>query len=182
MTRRQWFLSAAVTTLPVRAQVPQAGSMLVATPASHDSDLARSVILIVHSGTNGVTGLMLNRPTDAAVSTLFPNLKRDPDLVYRGGPIEQNVQALVRPPAKPLEADIVANNVFLVSKVRSIEALVSSGTPASEFRVFAGYTGWTAGQLRNELLAGLWRVRPAQAGVVFDSDPKSLWTRLTSGR
>ena len=181
MTRRQWMLAAACAA-PARAQVPQAGALLIATPASHDAEIARSVILIVRSGVNGVTGLMLNRPTDASISTLFPKLKPDPDLVYKGGPIEQEVQALVRPPAKPLEADIVANNVFLVAKARAIAALIESGTPSSEFRLFAGYTGWTAVQLRNEVHAGLWRVVPAQARVVFDSDPKSLWTRLTSAR
>ena len=182
MTRRRWLLVTGAAVLPASAQVPPAGALLVATPASHDSEIARSVILVVHSNANGVTGLMLNRPTDSAISALFPKLKRDPDLVYRGGPIEEGVQALVRPPLKPLEADIVANNVFLVAKARAIAALIDSSAPSSQFRVFAGYTGWTAVQLRNEVHAGLWRVLPAQAGVVFDSDPKSLWTRLAPAR
>jgi putative transcriptional regulator len=47
-------------------------------------------------------------------------------------------------------------------------------------RIYAGYTGWTAQQLRSEVEQGLWRVLPANIGAVFDPHPETLWQRLQS--
>jgi putative transcriptional regulator len=45
-------------------------------------------------------------------------------------------------------------------------------------RVFAGYSGWGAGQLEGEMAMGAWLVCGAQAGDALDSDPESLWRRV----
>jgi hypothetical protein len=45
-------------------------------------------------------------------------------------------------------------------------------------RVYAGYSGWGAGQLQNELARGDWHVMPADAATVFDKDPALIWPDL----
>ena len=54
-----------------------------------------------------------------------------------------------------------------------------------EARVFAGYSGWSAGQLEYELETGSWLVVPALTDDVFTSSPHDLWTdvlRRSGGR
>lgn len=45
-------------------------------------------------------------------------------------------------------------------------------------RVFVGYTGWSAQQLKDEIARGLWKVHAPDSRLVFDPDPATLWTRL----
>jgi putative transcriptional regulator len=58
------------------------GQILVATEKSHDPDLAKSVVLIIQADSDGVMGLILNRPTGKST--------------YYGGPIPLGTRALVR--------------------------------------------------------------------------------------
>ena len=48
--------------------------------------------------------------------------------------------------------------------------------PAVEsVRVFAGYAGWTGGQLEGEIDAGGWIVAEGQPGDAVTSEPLDLW-------
>jgi len=48
--------------------------------------------------------------------------------------------------------------------------------PLRRARVFAGYSGWGAGQLETELEEGAWIVEPAQPTDVFAEDAEALWS------
>ena len=41
--------------------------------------------------------------------------------------------------------------------------------------MFAGYAGWSAGQLEDEMKRKAWLVHPASLDLVFDADPAALW-------
>ena len=55
---------------------------------------------------------------------------------------------------------------------------MAAGTGPATFRVYAGYSGWTAKQLQGEVELGGWHIFPGDASVVFDPDPESVWSRL----
>jgi putative transcriptional regulator len=133
------------------AQAIPAGKLLVATSKSHDPDLAKSVVLIVHSDAEGAIGLILNHPVQ--------------DL-YFGGPVTLGARCLFRSSSTPQNAEHVFADVYLATK------------PMPNGRLYAGYTGWSAVQLRDEVSRGLWQVRDATAALVFDPHPATLWARL----
>ena len=45
----------------------------------------------------------------------------------------------------------------------------------ASLRVYAGYAGWSAGQLRAEIDEGAWYVLPAEPGDAFSGEPERLW-------
>ena len=45
-------------------------------------------------------------------------------------------------------------------------------------RLFAGYAGWTRGQLEDEIEEGAWFVVDATEGDVLNDEPGSLWQRV----
>lgn len=151
------------------------GKMLVATRKSKDADLARSVILLVHYGRQGVIGLMLNRPSKVPLSDVMPELKRAAIPVFAGGPITIGVRALVRSKTKLDPAERMFGDVYVVSTKMLLENVVQ---PPNIVRVYAGYTGWSVEQLKDEVARGLWRVLAADTGAVFDPHPDALWSRL----
>lgn len=145
-------------------ETPAAGKLLIATTKSHDPELGKSVVLLMHYDRQGAIGLMVNRRVSGSM--------------YTGGPVPLGVNALLRSAKRLKSAMNLFGDVYLISDRVFIEATANAGAPASVFRVYSGYTGWSFEQLRNEVAAGLWRVARADAGLVFDPHPETLWQRL----
>jgi putative transcriptional regulator len=139
------------------AKPPAVGGILAATEKSRDPDLAQSVVLLIHSDRDGAMGLILNRPRGKSV--------------YFGGPIALGVRALFRSRTPSPDGERILENVYMVSK----ESSIPKDTVA---RVYAGYVGWSAQQLTDEISRGLWMVVPARAAMVFDPHPETLWRRV----
>jgi putative transcriptional regulator len=155
-----------------------AGKLLVASRTSHDPDLARTVILLVHYDLQGAIGLILNRPSKVPLSDVMPELKNASAPVFAGGPVTIGVRALLRSAAKPDQAVHIFADVSMISNKSVLEKMVGARTPASAFRVYVGYTGWSAEQLQSEVQRGLWHVLAADAHAVFDPAPEQVWPRL----
>jgi len=45
----------------------------------------------------------------------------------------------------------------------------------ASLRVFAGYAGWSPGQLRSEISEGAWYVLEAEPADAFAAEPEQLW-------
>jgi putative transcriptional regulator len=134
---------------------PRTGNLLVATRKSHDPDLAQSVVLLIHQGPEGAIGLILNQA------------RKD---LYFGGPIPLGVRTLVRSRTSPENSERVFGDVYVT------ESAAAAKSPGA--RTYAGYTGWSAIQLDDEISRGLWKVIPGDAAIVFDTHPDTLWQRL----
>jgi putative transcriptional regulator len=160
-----------------------AGKFLVASRDLGDPNFAETVILLVHySRDEGAVGLVLNRRTDVPISRVFHDMKeaggrKDP--VYVGGPVDLNsVLALLKSASKPENAQRVFGDVYLISSKDLLKETLASGVEAAVFHAYVGYAGWGAGQLEHELELAAWHILPADAGIVFHSDPESVWPRL----
>jgi putative AlgH/UPF0301 family transcriptional regulator len=127
------------------------GEILSATETSRDPDLAKSVVLLIHSDSNGVMGLILNRPRGNSA--------------YSGGPIPLGQRTLVASG----QTGKILDGVYMTSTTKDPRG-----------RTYIGYVGWSPQQLTDEISRGLWRVVPGAAFVVFDSHPETLWKRLSS--
>ncbi len=152
------------------------GKLLIASPALVDPNFARSVVLVAEHTEEGAMGLVLNRPSEAEVSVAVGELGgivAPGDLVYEGGPVQTSAVMVLAEFNEPgVAAAIVLGDVGF---------LPSRGEPADladvlrRTRVFAGHSGWSAGQLDAELEEGSWIVVEALVDDVFAPDPDELW-------
>jgi putative transcriptional regulator len=158
------------------------GKLLVAPRVAPDPNFAATVILLVQHDGQSTVGLMVNRRTKIAIARALKewrSAREKSDPVYMGGPMELNgVLALLRLATKPGDAAHVVDDVYLASSRTLVEKALAAGTGPAEFRVYLGYCGWGPGQLENEVELGVWYIFSGNAGLVFDSDPASLWSRL----
>jgi len=178
--RRRWLIPAQTDDL---AKELAAGKLLVARRSLQDPNFAETVILLVeHSDDEGTVGLILNRQTKIPVSRLSKEIegaKGRSEPLYLGGPVQtEGVMALVRSRAKLEEAKHVLADIYMISSKSSLEKTISSNSASSSLRLYLGYAGWDAGQLEWEMGMDAWDVLPANAAVVFDAHPETLWTRL----
>jgi putative transcriptional regulator len=166
----------------VRVQDLGIGKLLVARRDAPDPTFAETVILLVRYENSGTVGLVINRRSNVPVSEAlgkFNGSKQRSEPVYSGGPVEpQSVLALLRANTMPEGAAPVVGKLYLVSTKPVLEKSLAGQVGPTELRVYLGYTGWGARQLESEIERGFWYIFPGDAGLVFDPDPGSLWSRL----
>jgi putative transcriptional regulator len=160
------------------AQDLATGKILVASRKTRDADFAHAVVLLVQYDRQSAIGLLLNRPANVALSEVFPEIKGGGIKVYAGGPVTTGIRALYRSRSRPSDAASILTDVFMISNKTLLGELAAAGVPASRFRVYAGYVGWTGGQLKGEVARGLWYVLAGDADTIFDRHPETLWSRL----
>jgi putative transcriptional regulator len=158
------------------------GKLLVSARDLADPNFAESVVLLVQYNQEGTVGLMINHRTRAPVSRIIQDLdtgKHGSDPIYIGGPVELNaVLGLFRSRKRPDEGTSVLSEVYLVSSKTLLEKALSATPGPTDLRLYVGYCGWAGGQLENEVRQGGWWIFDANAGLVFDPDPGSVWSRL----
>lgn len=160
---------------------PLPGSLLVAAPTMSDPNFARTIVLLLDAGHDGALGVVLNRPTDlevAAVLAPWAAVVSGPDVLFQGGPVETD-SALAVANVSGEEEPVGWRRVFASTGLVDLDVPVELLSPAvSGLRIFAGYSGWSAGQLENEIAEGAWYVVPAEASDAFRADPGALWAAV----
>src|SRR5258706_9988034 len=148
---------------PLLAQEEDA-MFLVAHPAFRDLDYRQTVLIAAPGPSGGHVGVILNRPTRRALSTLFPDhepSKKVIDPVYYGGPFSRGaLVALVRTDASPGGGSVaVMKNLYLAFRANTIDQIIES--KPNEARYYVGYVGWRPGELKSEIERGPWSVLSA---------------------
>jgi putative transcriptional regulator len=151
------------------------GQLLVASPGLLDPNFKRTVVLITEHTGDGAAGLVLNRPTDAEVSELVPQLEElvdDGEHIWMGGPVQQNAVLVL---GEFLDPDDAAVPLFGTLGFPSLEEPEDVVPLTTRRRIFAGYAGWGSGQLEDELAREDWILEPAQNDDAFTEAPHELW-------
>ena len=181
-----WFLAlVALVSLPVSGQSggeePGAGSFLVASRSLIDPNFDQTVILLLEYNEKGAMGLIINRPTEVRLGEMVSDLEGvedRPETVWVGGPVAHwQMIVLIRSAATLADTEKVLEDVLFTGSREVLEDVLQNDT---EFRAYAGYAGWGAGQLDNEIDRGSWHVLPGDPELVFDPTPHELWRELLS--
>jgi putative transcriptional regulator len=167
--------------LPDAADI-RAGRLVVATLLIGDPSFERSVVLLLDHDEVGSIGVVLNRPTELAVTIALPDwgeLADEPAVLFEGGPVQSgSVLALGRLAAGPVPVigwAPLASGLGTVDLTLTPEAL---GGEVAALRLFSGYAGWGPGQLAGEIDGGAWWVFDAEPDDPFSADPRELWWRV----
>ena len=158
------------------------GQLLVATPQIEEGVFHRSVVLVLHHGDDGAQGLVLNRPIDADIDSVLPGWEQHasrPAKVFQGGPVQlDSALGLVAVPGDVPEPTGVRRLFGSVALVDLDTPPVLVVPEVAGLRIFAGYAGWSPGQLEDEVSTGSWFVVDTESGDAFTDDPQHLWRRV----
>lgn len=163
------------------------GQLLLDSGQLAGSFFQRTVVLICQHDAQGALGLVLNRVTDSKAGDMIegdlPEALKE-HLLYLGGPVQPSALSYLHTDAFIPDADVLPN----LALGHSLEGLVELGesfSPTRQVRLYAGYAGWSAGQLEDEIKREAWIAHPATVDLVFDPEPEQLWRkilRLKGGR
>ncbi|ANH38717.1 hypothetical protein I601_2293 [Nocardioides dokdonensis FR1436] len=156
----------------------RAGMLLVASPALLDPNFVDTVILVLDADADGALGVVLNRPSPVPVAEVLADwgpVVAEPDVLFQGGPVSTEgalaVAHRVEPGEEPLGFRSVTSTLGLVDLDTPVELLAGH---LDALRIFAGYAGWGAGQLDDEIAEGSWYVVPAHDSDVFREETTGL--------
>jgi putative transcriptional regulator len=160
------------------------GQLLLDGGNLHGSFFHRSVVLICQHDAEGAFGLVLNRPATAKVGEALvadiPDSLKELSL-FVGGPVQPGALSYLHaddflPGAKVLQ------NLDYGHSLDDLTDIGLSLSPSKKVRLFAGYAGWSAGQLEAEMKRKAWLTHPASVELVFDTDPGTLWKTILQGK
>jgi putative transcriptional regulator len=158
--------------------------LLIATDRLEGSGYNETVLIALPLRDGGHVGFILNRPTPVKLGTLYPEhapSRKVVDPVYFGGPVLVESLFAVARRAPEGGGGVIPLMPGLVLAVDSIAVDHVIETMPNDARYFAGLVAWQPGELDDEIRAGAWEVRPADAGTVLRADPGSLWRDLHTG-
>jgi len=152
------------------------GLLLIASPAMDEGYFSRTVSILVEHGPGGAMGLVLNRAIELPMSDAWKQIASSPcadtGSLHVGGPVEGPLMVLHQDGAHSQIA--VAQTLHFCTEARLIEKVIA-GDPNPMLRCFAGYAGWTAGQLEEELGQGTWVLAKPTAQLVFNLDGEAQY-------
>lgn len=160
---------------------PQSGSLLISEPYQGDPNFERSVVLLCnHSEAGGTFGLVLNRLSNLKLTDVV-DLYSDSfeaDLGI-GGPLQANTLHYIHNlPGLP-QAVQLGEELYWGGDFEVLRTMIGSGlVPAAAIRFFLGYSGWTPGQLQEEIDRNVWIVNNVAADKLFNLEPDTLWRHV----
>jgi putative transcriptional regulator len=153
------------------------GQLLLDSGQLSGSFFQHTVVLICQHDAEGAFGLVLNRIMGKNVGEMIvadlPEALKDCPL-YNGGPVQPSALSFLHSDALLLDANVMPN-LSLGHSLDELVELCESFSSMRKIKMFAGYAGWSPGQLENEMKQKAWLTHPASLELVFDVAPEQLW-------
>ena len=148
-------------------------------PAMADPNFSRTLTYLCEHNEQGALGLVINRPLDMTLATLFERInlelkawERKNAPVHFGGPVQQDRGFVLHRPIGQWKSTLpIGTDIGLTTSRDILEAVSEGGGPA-KLLVTLGYAGWAAGQLEHELGQNAWLTVEASEDVLFDLPPE----------
>ena len=155
---------------------------LIAMPAMADPNFSRSLAYICEHNEQGALGIIVNRPLDMALATLFERVNIPLDThaaaelgampVYFGGPVQTDRGFVLHRPLGQWQSTLEVKDDIGLTSSRDILETMGAGDGPVDVLVTLGYAGWSAGQLEWELAQNAWLTVAADAQIVFALPPE----------
>ncbi|MGF6118027.1 putative transcriptional regulator [Janthinobacterium lividum] len=155
-----------------------ANHFLIAMPAMQDPIFGGTVVYVCEHNENGVLGVVINKPTDMTMEVLFDRIDlklaagSDTPIINEpimfGGPVQDDRGFVLHTPGARYSSSLtVTDEVAFTTSIDVLEA-VAKGDGPERMLVSIGYSGWSPGQLEDEIGRNGWLTVGASADILFD--------------
>ncbi|MDQ3142398.1 MAG: YqgE/AlgH family protein [Bacteroidota bacterium] len=163
----------------------KAGSLLISEPFIQDDNFKRTVVLITdHLESEGSVGFVINKKSDVTIEELVEEFEDFYAEVYFGGPVSTNTLHYIHNLGDLIEGSVkVSQGVYWGGDFEKLKFLVETKLVQPEnIKFFLGYSGWSDGQLKEEIDEGSWIISEMDANYLFKLKPESLWKEVLENK
>lgn len=152
-----------------------ANQILVAMPGMADPNFGGAVVFLAEHTAKGALGLIVNRPTDITMRTLFEridlhlgieSLAESP--VLYGGPVQTDRGFVLHQPIGQWNSTVTVGDDMGLTSSKDVLESVAQGEGPVRLLITLGYAGWGPGQLEQEIAQNAWLTLPPAAELLFD--------------
>lgn len=147
---------------------------LIAMPNMLDPNFAGALAYICDHGEQGALGVVVNRPIDLDLRTLFAQIGLELDdetlgkaQVYYGGPVQVERGFVLHRPVGDWGSTLTINNRLGLTTSKDILEATARHEGPRELLITLGYSGWGPGQLEDEIKQNAWLTVEANPDVIF---------------
>ena len=154
-----------------------ANHFLIAMPSMQDPVFGGTVVYVCEHNENGVLGVVINKPTDMTMEVLFERIDLEVTAgreqltskpIMFGGPVQDDRGFVLHTPGARYSSSLtVTEEVAFTTSIDVLEA-VARGTGPQRMLVSIGYSGWSPGQLEDEISRNGWLTVSAEPSILFD--------------
>jgi putative transcriptional regulator len=154
-----------------------ANHFLIAMPSMLDPIFGGAVVYMCEHNEDGALGVIINKPTDMMMPTLFERIDLSLDIdasrmadqpVMFGGPVQVERGFVLHAPFGEFSSMMkITEDIILTTSKDVLETVAATGGPA-HLLVTLGCAGWSAGQLEEEITRNGWLTVPADPTIMFD--------------
>jgi putative transcriptional regulator len=160
-----------------------ANHFLIAMPSMQDPVFGGTVVYVCEHNENGVLGVVINKPTDMTMQVLFEriDLKLESDVdvdepIMFGGPVQDDRGFVLHTPGQRYSSSLtVTKDVAFTTSIDVLEA-VAAGDGPQRMLVSIGYSGWSPGQLEDEISRNGWLTVDADPEILFNLPIEERYT------
>jgi len=151
---------------------------LIAMPGMADPNFSGSLTYICEHNEQGALGVVVNRPTDMTLASLFEQIQMPlgsaamaGQPVYYGGPVQTDRGFVLHRPVGGWQSTLAVREDVGLTTSRDILQAVSEGAGPDGLLVSLGYAGWAPGQIEDEIGRNAWLTVAAAPAVIFELPP-----------
>jgi putative transcriptional regulator len=159
---------------------------LIAMPGMKDDHFAGTVVYLCEHNPKGALGLVINKPIDITLKNLFEKVELPLERaeiaaqpVFFGGPV-QTERGFVLHEGQGEDAYSSTLNIpggLAMTTSKDVLEAVSDGAGPKKMLVTLGCSGWSAGQLEDELGRNGWLTVDADPAIIFDTPIEQRYDR-----
>ena len=164
---------------------------LIAMPGMVDGNFAGTVVYLCEHNDKGALGLVINRPIDINLKHLFEKVDLSLDRsdlaerpVYLGGPVQTErgfvLHESLDDEGGHYNSTLKIEGGLEMTTSRDVLEALSNGAGPRKVFITLGYSGWTAGQLEEEISRNGWLNVDADPDVIFDTPVEQRYDKALS--
>ena len=176
---------------PLKAELDLTDHFLIAMPSMLDPVFGGTVVYLCEHNQNGALGVVINKPTDMTMDVLFDriNLKLEiihdtpeakPELyrsqVMFGGPVQVERGFVLHSAMDQFSSTLQVTDGISLTTSKDVLEAVAHGDGPEQVLVSLGCSGWSAGQLEEELGRNGWLTVKADPSIIFDLPVEQRFT------
>ncbi len=161
------------------ASINLTNQFLIAMPGMADPTFSGSVVYLCEHNERGALGLVINRPIDIDMATLFDKIDLKLEIqpvahqpVYFGGPVQTERGFVLHDPVGIYVSSLAVPGGLEMTNSKDVLEAVANGSGPHRFLLTLGYAGWGAGQLEEELSRNGWLTVQADPEIIFSVPPE----------
>jgi len=167
----------------IKPELDLTDHFLIAMPSMLDPIFGGTVVYLCEHNQNGALGVVINKPTDMTMDVLFdrinlkleiihdspeavPQLYRSP--VMFGGPVQVERGFVLHSTMTSFSSTLQVTDGIALTTSKDVLEAVAHGDGPQQVLVSLGCSGWSAGQLEEELGRNGWLTVKADPEIIFN--------------